>query len=58
MEELYYLALPVIAILVAWFNMWFLFTRHNKLQRENYKVYTKLTELTKQIDQALEKEEK
>ena len=58
MEELYYLALPVIAILVASFNMWFLFARHHKLQCEYNKVYTKLTELTKQIDQALEKEEK
>ena len=65
MEEIvYHYLLSLVAIVLAIFNLWFLFTRHKKLQREYERLHLLLTEqneamnnLLKLIDKTLIKEE-
>nr|DAR79790.1 MAG TPA: Heme exporter protein D (CcmD) [Caudoviricetes sp.] len=64
MIEVINYGLPLVAILLAVWNLWFLFARHRKLQRECEKLERLLLEqneimgnLLKQIDKALEKEQ-
>ena len=66
MEEIvYHYLLSLVAIVLAIFNLWFLFARQRKLQREYERLHLLLTEqneamnnLLKLIDKALEKEDK